>query len=58
MSINSQVRQGNGLMLIEKVKSLFKFLREWMREVFPGQPFEQFEAVKVVGDSMPPPLRS
>jgi phage repressor protein C with HTH and peptisase S24 domain len=38
----------------EKVKSLLKFPRDWMKEIFPGQPFEQFEAVKVVGDSMPP----
>jgi hypothetical protein len=58
MSINSPVRQGNGLVLIEKVKSLLKVPREWMHEVFPGKPFEQFEAVKVAGDSMPPPLRS
>lgn len=42
---------------LERVTSVLKFPRKWLRQVLPGMNLDELQAVEVVGDSMPP-LRS
>jgi len=46
---------GNGsLPGIERVSSVLKFPRSWLKKVLPGMDLDELEAVEVLGDSMPP----